>query len=263
MSISRFHLLTAVWTAASVLLWALGLAATWSWPQWVLLWLPGFLVTGLGVTFPQWRFFGPMLCQVRTSERVVALTFDDGPDPESTPALLDRLRDAGVRATFFCVGEKVARHPEIARRLVSEGHLVANHSHRHHPLTNLFSTRRLRRDLENAQQAIHAATGTTPTYFRPPMGLTNPRLFRVLRALSLEGVGWSARGFDQHTSDSEKIVRRILKQLTPGGIIALHDGRVETARLEAVVAMLLENLSARGYQCRRLDDLAEASRSQS
>lgn len=248
----------ALGLAASLLLWASGLAASWRWPQWALLWLPGFLLTGLGVTFPRWQFFGPMLCRVRTSASVVALTFDDGPDPESTPVLLDLLRVAGVRATFFCVGEKVACYPEIARRIVVEGHLVANHSHHHHPLTNLFSTRRLRRDIETAQQAIQTATGVRPTYFRPPMGLTNPRLFRVLRGLSLKGVGWSARGFDQHTRDAETIVRRILGHLKPGAIIALHDGKVEAERLEAVAAMLLENLSARGYQCQRLDALAEA-----
>lgn len=210
---------------------------------------------GLGVSFPQWQMFGPSRCRVRTREKVVALTFDDGPDPETTPALLTLLAQRGVRATFFCVGDRVARHPEIARRIACEGHRVENHSHRHSPWTNLFSVDRLREDVSRAQAEMERVTGRAPRFFRPPMGLTNQRVFRVAKELGLEVAGYSARGLDQRTTSAERVLARILRRVRPGAIVLLHDGGVPPARLLAVVTMLIDNLEAEGYQCRRLDEL--------
>jgi peptidoglycan/xylan/chitin deacetylase (PgdA/CDA1 family) len=210
---------------------------------------------GLGVSFPQRQMFGPSLCRVRTGEKVVALTFDDGPDPETTPALLTLLAQRGVRATFFCVGDRVARHPEVARRIAAEGHLVENHSHRHSPWTNLFSVRRLREDVSRAQAEIERATGRAPQFFRPPMGLTNQRVFRVVKELGLGVAGYSARGRDQRTGSAERVVARILRRVRPGTIVLLHDGGVPARRLLAGVTMLIDKLEAAGYQCRRLDEL--------
>ena len=142
------------------------------------LFLPLILI-GLGVKIPQLRFFGPYVCRGANSRRCVALTFDDGPDPRSTPLLLELLRGTGQPAAFFCVGQRVAAHPELAARIVREGHLLENHSYTHSDTTNLFTVARLRAELEQTQAAIRQAAGVAPRCFRPPMGLSNPRVFRA------------------------------------------------------------------------------------
>ncbi len=210
-------------------------------------------VVVLGVSFPRLQMFGPILCRVAVDRKVVALTFDDGPDPEVTPPLLDLLEQAGVHATFFCVGHKVAKHPEIVRRVAAEGHLLGNHSHRHSRMTNLFSVRRLSEDVGRAQEELHRQTGRRPLYFRPPMGLTNPRVFAVTRRLGLRAVGWTARGMDTVARDPETVVRRILRGIGPGAIVLLHDGGVAGRVLLPAVRGLIAELRARGFEFERLD----------
>jgi peptidoglycan/xylan/chitin deacetylase (PgdA/CDA1 family) len=210
---------------------------------------------GLGVSFPQWQLFGKSLCAVTTRRKRVALTFDDGPDAENTPALLALLAKREIRATFFCIGNRVSQQPELIRRMAADGHEIENHTFQHSPATNLFSLRRLRDDLSQAQTEIQRATGRTPAFFRPPVGLTNPRIFRVTGELGLKIVGYTARGLDRRTDMPEKIVGRLLRKLHPGAIFLLHDAGVPRERLLAVVTLLLDKLEAEGYQCVRLDEL--------
>ena len=210
-------------------------------------------VLGLGVAIPQLRLFGPFVCRGAGQRRCVALTFDDGPDARSTPALLELLREAGVEAAFFCVGERVAAHPELTARIAGQGHLVENHSYGHGNLTNLFSVARLRAELERTQEIIRQATGIAPRWFRPPMGLSNPRVFRAARALGLTVLGWSARGLDTMLTEPERIVKRIVRRLEPGAIILLHDGNIPAARLVPTVKTLLDTVRAHGYEVVRLD----------
>src|SRR5262249_40174528 len=153
-------------------------------------------VIGLGVAFPQLSLFGRFICRGNGALRRVALTFDDGPDAQSTPALLDLLRTERLQAAFFCVGRRVETERELAARIVRDGHLLENHSFAHSNLTNFFSVGRLRTELEQTQAAVQQATGLAPKLFRPPMGLSNPRVFRAARLLGLKVIGWSARGLD-------------------------------------------------------------------
>lgn len=232
-----------------------GLAASRGQGAWALAVVAALIgVVALGVAIPQLRFFGPFVCRGdATSERTVALTFDDGPDPESTPALLDLLREARVHAAFFCVGERVAAHPELTARIAREGHLVENHSYHHSHLTNFFGVARLRAELERTQAIIARTTGRAPTYFRPPMGLSNPRVFRAARAVGIQVVGWTARGFDTRAVPPSRIVKRIVRGVGPGGVILLHDGNIAAGRLVSTVEQLLVELRARGYRVARLD----------
>jgi peptidoglycan-N-acetylglucosamine deacetylase len=213
------------------------------------------LLTGLGAAIPQWRWFGPIVCRGNVSRRCVALTFDDGPDEDSTPALLELLREAGVAAAFFCVGKRVAAQPALTAQIVREGHLIENHSYMHSNATNLFTETRLQAELTRTQTVIQQATGTAPLLFRPPMGLSNPRVFRVARSLGLTVVGWSARGLDTKITEPERIVARIERRLEPGAIILLHDGNIPAERLVVTVKMLLQRLRALGYEVVRLDQL--------
>lgn len=215
------------------------------------------ILMGLGVAIPQLQLFGPFVCRGTASRRCVALTFDDGPDANSTPPLLELLRETNAKAAFFCVGKRVEANPQLAARIVREGHLLENHSYAHSNLTNFFSTARLQGELMRAQAVVQKATGLSPRLFRPPMGLSNPRVFRAARALGLTVVGWTARGLDTRLKEPARIVSRIVRRLEPGAIILLHDGNIPADRLVATVKSLLDTLRALGYELVRLDELLE------
>jgi len=229
----------AVWTRSFLLLAGLVVAV--------------LAIIALGVKIPQLSLFGRYVCWGPGTRRCVALTFDDGPDARSTPALLDLLRDAKVSATFFCIGKNVAEHQDLVARMTREGHLVENHSYFHNYATNIFTVARLREELTRAQVEIQKATGAAPRFFRPPMGLTNPRIFKAARAVGLTVIGWTARGFDTRLTDPDRIVARIVRKLRPGAIILLHDGNIPADRLLTTVKTLLDTLRALNYEVVRLD----------
>jgi peptidoglycan/xylan/chitin deacetylase (PgdA/CDA1 family) len=259
MRVNRYQMLLATTAVLMIGVFCLR-AGTVGWLTLSALFTTCSLVAALGVLVPEWQMFGPSLCRVQTAQKVVALTFDDGPDPASTPALLDLLVRKGVRATFFCVGQCVARHRELARRIATEKHLVGNHSFAHRWGTNFFGDTRLRADLENAQKEITQTVGRVPEFFRPPMMLTNQRVFRVTRALSLTVVGCSIRSYDLQGTSTEAVLDRVLRRVRPGAIIALHDGGVPEERLVDLVERLLDELHVQGYCCLRLDELVACER---
>lgn len=253
-TLTRFHITLVLFLAGVVAVWALSTGAL----RWVLLsvWctLCGLWV-GLGVSFPRLQLFGASLCRAATEKHAIALTFDDGPDPEITPVVLESLARHGFRATFFCIGAKVLNHPELIRRIVSEGHEVENHSFAHSPWTNLFSVSRLREDLARAQREIEGITGVKPSFFRPPIGLTNLRVFKVARELGLQVTGYTARAFDRRPDPPEQIARRLSKQLAPGAILVLHDSGIPACRTADLLAALARELTGSGLECLRLDEL--------
>jgi len=220
-----------------------------------------FLLTAiaLGVTFPQLSLFGTFVCRGSSDGKRVALTFDDGPDHRSTPALLELLHHCGVQAAFFGVGKRVAAHPDIAMRIVREGHLSKIILSPTANATNFFSVPRLRSELSQAQDAIRQATGVAPTCFRPPMGLSNPRIFRAAREAGLKVIGWSTRGLDTKLTDSEEVVSRICRRVEPGAIILLHDGNIPADRLVTTVKTLLDRLRTLDYEVVRLDHLLNSN----
>jgi peptidoglycan-N-acetylglucosamine deacetylase len=247
-----FHILTLV---------AL-LAGAWTLTSGHAIWLVAILIAyatvgGLGVAFPQLRFFGNFLCRGPSTRRGVALTFDDGPDPRSTPVLLDVLKQENVTATFFCVGQRVGKERELCARIVREGHLIGNHSFAHSNLMNFFGPGQLRSEMNQTQTAIRDATGVEAKFFRPPMGLSNPLVFQAARKLGLKVIGWSVRSLDTLTPEPERVVERILRKVTPGAIILLHDGNMPAERLVLTMRLLLARLRERGYEVVRLDQLLE------
>jgi peptidoglycan/xylan/chitin deacetylase (PgdA/CDA1 family) len=214
-----------------------------------------FVVFGLGIAIPQLRLFGNFICSGGLSKKQVALTFDDGPDPRSTPQLLDLLRAEKISAAFFCIGRHVENNPGLTARILREGHLVGNHSFAHSNYTNFYGHERLKSELLRAQSAIEKATGAAPNFFRPPVGLSNPNTFRVANELKLQVIGWNIRSFDTITAEPQTIVARIRRNLWPGSIILLHDGNIPAEKLLTTVKSLLDTLRGLGYQVVRLDEL--------
>jgi peptidoglycan/xylan/chitin deacetylase (PgdA/CDA1 family) len=245
---TRFH----ITVVGAVILSAMAaLAGRWPWSLAIIAGL--LILIGVGVAIPAWRFFGPFICSGDPSKKQVALTFDDGPDARSTPALLEVLRTHDIEAAFFAIGKKVEAEPQLANQILRGGHLLENHSFAHSYATNFYSTQKLTTELARTQSTIEKLTGTTPRYFRPPVGLSNPNTYRAAAALRLKVVGWNIRSLDTRSTDPEQIVRRIERRLRPGAIILLHDGNIPADRLVATVKLLLAKLREHGYEIVRLD----------
>lgn len=193
-----------------------------------------------------------MRCRARRAGRRVALTFDDGPDPQRTPAVLDLLARQGVRATFFVVGARAEAHPELVRRMATEGHVVGNHSYTHSWRFPLRSLGRTVEELRRTGEVLHRITGRQPRLFRPPFGVTNPTIARAVRRLGLDPVGWSIRSLDTMGQSPERVAARILRRLHPGAVILLHD---RCAGSERLIGLLVEGLRSRGLEPVTLPEL--------
>lgn len=167
-------------------------------------------------------YYLPIVSRGKRGERGVALTFDDGPDPEVTPRLLDLLDRHGICATFFVTGERAARHPDIIRAILSRGHAIGNHSFSHMPLLMLKGMRTLRREVKAAQSVL-GMFGIVPLAFRPPVGITNPHLWRVLLEQGMYCVNFSCRAGDMGNLRVAGLAARVLRKVSPGDIVALHD----------------------------------------
>ena len=181
--------------------------------------------------------------------RTVALTFDDGPDPVYTPKLLDLLREKDVKATFFVVGKRAEKNPEIVHRAWAEGHLVGTHTWSHYPLFCFLMPRRLRAEIERGTESVRRSCGFAPRFFRSPVGLRHPLLALYLENAGLEYISWSIRTFDTFTANSRVLARRILNKAAAGDIILLHDhlpGGTE-AMLQALPGVI-DELRGRGFE---------------
>lgn len=179
-----------------------------------------------------------------TARRVIALTFDDGPHPDLTPKLLDILRQNGVRATFFVVGRNVKAYPEIARRIVAEGHEIANHSWSHPALPKLGAAG-LRHEIENTNAVIESVTGRRPTNMRPPYGALNPRVRDYLtKGQNMNIILWSVDPLDWKRPGAQVVTQRLVEGATPGGILLAHD--IHPGTVEAMPDVIAQ-LKAKGY----------------
>ena len=198
-----------------------------AWPWWLAGTAVNHAVFTLPGLWPRSSLLGPNWTQLpptRNNEDAIALTFDDGPDPQVTPKVLDLLDAHGVRATFFCIGARAQRYPDLMRDIVARGHAVENHSQTH-PLS--FSVKLMgaqAREVEAGQQTLTALTGQRPAFFRAPAGLRNLLLEPVLQKCDLRLAAWTRRGFDTRETDPERVAQRLLRNLAARDILLLHDG---------------------------------------
>ena len=221
-------------------------------------------------------------CREKTDRKVVYLTFDDGPHPPETERVLDVLRERGARATFFLIGSKVSGNEAVLRRMLEEGHALGLHTYSHAGTFPLLSFDKMLADVNEGKRAVESVAGKQISLFRPPFGVTNPTISKVVRTLGLQTVGWDVRSFDtmfckssehsckqsEHSCKSSgyscmqsehsckqsghdwyvPVVERIMKQVRPGSVILLHD-RLDGA--SGLLALLLDNLAASGYDFTR------------
>ena len=196
-----------------------------------------------GVLLPRTTLLGPnwtRLPAAAAARGAFAITLDDGPDPEVTPRVLELLARHGAQATFFCIGERAARHPQLMRDIVAAGHRVENHSQRHRHDFALFGPKRYVNEIQAAQETLSELAGSAPCFFRAPAGLRNPFLDPALARLQLRLVSWTRRGFDTRSHNAATVTGRLTRGLCAGDILLLHDGNA--ARTRAGTPVVLEVL---------------------
>jgi peptidoglycan/xylan/chitin deacetylase (PgdA/CDA1 family) len=205
----------------------------------------GALVAGAvahGAFYPNSFVFGSVISRVPSDRPLVALTFDDGPNPDATPAILDALGARGVRGSFFILGRHAERWPQLVERIAAEGHAVCNHGY-HHRKLHLKSPGYVRDDLQLGTRAIVEACDVRPAFFRAPHGFRSPWVTSIARSLGQRTVGWSRGVWDSSLPGVDAIVERTVRAARPGAILLLHDGdgynpegdRMQTARAVPVI----------------------------
>ncbi len=212
--------------------------------RWV---LGGLLANHLTLTliglWPRSHWLGANWTQLpaaAAARNEIALTIDDGPDPEVTPRVLDLLAHYQVTATFFCIGELAQRYPDLCHDIVRRGHALENHSQHHRHNFSLLGMAGIRREIQAAQTALTSISGQTPLFFRAPAGLRNLFLDPVLHQLDLHLASWSVRAYDTRVGDASKVARTLINGLKPGAIMLLHDAHAaRTATGEPVILAAL------------------------
>ncbi len=196
-----------------------------------------------GSFIQRFSFFLPIIRKGERNQAAVSLTFDDGPDPKTTPLLLALLARYGVKGTFFLIGEKVATHPDLIREILAEGHEIGNHSDTHDVFLMLRGKQQIAMDISRCQARL-ADFSARPWAFRPPVGVTNPHLRTILESQNMLCIGFSCRPLDFGNRRIKNLKDKVLENIRPGDIMLLHDckpsGRATVDQwLEQVEGILL------------------------
>jgi peptidoglycan/xylan/chitin deacetylase (PgdA/CDA1 family) len=197
-------------------------------------------------------FYMPVTCKVNTTEKVVALTFDDGPQTYFTPQVLDILQAHHAEAAFFCIGKNIEAQEELLKRIHAEGHLIGNHSYSHHFWFDLFGAGQMLEELRLTDTLVENATGLRPHFFRPPYGVTNPNLRKAVMRGGYFPLGWNIRSLDTIARKEDELLHRIISKLQPGSIILLHDSMEITVK---ILPALIEQIRSKGYTIARIDKI--------
>ena len=221
------------------------------------LWLAAPPVLWAAYTWGSYAVNPGSIWRGRRVERLAALTFDDGPDPEHTPRVLDILARERVTATFFLIGKRAASAPDVARRIAGEGHVLGNHTWSHRSLW-LCGPRETEREILRGHDAITRAAGIAPRFFRAPWGMTNLAVFPVLRRLATPCVFWTVQTEGQRAAGAERQLRAAAARVKPGAIFDLHDADGVPGAGERTVQLLpalIAALRGDGYALAGLSDL--------
>ncbi|WP_051287027.1 polysaccharide deacetylase family protein [Paenibacillus taiwanensis] len=207
---------------------------------------------------------GHIIWEAKTDQPIMALTFDDGPDPTQTIAILNVLKKYGVKSTFFVLGRRVKQHPEIVKKVMADGHEIANHTFSHAYFNAGSTSSFIRQEIERTQLAVYEVTGVKPTLFRPPGGNYNDRIINTAHLLGLKSVMWS---WHQDTKDwthpgVHKICDKVLKNAHNGDIVLFHDyvpGKTQTVQ---ALETILPELQKKGFRLVTVSDLIRQSGNQ-
>ena len=200
-----------------------------------------FVILAIGSSFMSLNFHLKAYCSnPLETEKKIALTFDDGPN-EITPQLLEVLKRHNTKASFFCIGKNIEKHPEILKRIADEGHIIGNHSYSHSHFFDFYRKNRLIEEIQKTDALIESITHKKINLFRPPYGVTNPSISRAIEVTKHKVIGWNIRSLDGILKNEKVIFDRIKNRIAPGGIVLLHDTAHSVKILEQLMLYLKEN----------------------
>ncbi|MBF2003947.1 MAG: polysaccharide deacetylase family protein [Chlorogloeopsis fritschii C42_A2020_084] len=213
-------------------------------------------VKGLSYNVPT-RFQGVIVnrAKLAPNQKVIALTFDDGPWPEYTAKVLNILRENNIKATFFVVGQMLKNHPELGKQIVAEGHVIGNHTWHH--WYHFFNQQAAAFEIDRTSDLIYELTGAKTTLFRPPGGMLHNGLVTYARGKKYTIVMWSADSVDYKTPSAAVLTNRVLKQGSPGGIVLMHDGGGNRSHTVAALPQIISKFKQQGYRFVTVPELFE------
>ncbi|HET8737301.1 MAG TPA: polysaccharide deacetylase family protein [Pricia sp.] len=228
----------------SVMLGLLILARFVTVPWWIFILMPvvWFAITACGSFFIGWDYhLTSMHANTNCTANWISLSFDDGPNPEFTPRILQLLAQHGAKATFFCIGQQANDHPDILKQILAERHSIGNHTYTHSPSFGFFSSQRVIYELRKTKSLIKDLTGLEMNLYRPAFGVTNPQIEKAVKTLDLHSIGWSVRSLDTTARSEMRVLNRITSKISRGDIVLLHDTGEKTIRvLERLLVFLQE-----------------------
>ena len=208
-----------------------------SWKIFLFVALVYFITLGWGVFDIGSQFFMPTFW--RGKKGTISLTFDDGPDPEVTPRVLDVLGEEGVKASFFVIGRVAEKHPELVQRIVDEGHVVGNHTYNH---DYVFSKERAEKQVSEGQEVIEKIIGKKPAYFRPPFGVMTPEIANAVKKENCAIIGWDLRSQDGRIRTKEATIKRVKSNLNKATVLLFHDTNPTTPdALKEIIHLCKQN----------------------
>jgi peptidoglycan-N-acetylglucosamine deacetylase len=216
----------------------------------IILTLVGFL--SYGSISIRSGFYCKVLCSAETEKKIIALTFDDGPDKKGTPAILDILKKYNIPAAFFCIGHKAEENPELIWKINEDGHAVGSHSYSHHFFFDLYRSKKMVKEMQKTEDILYKILNKKIKMFRPPYGVTNPPLAEALNSMNYNIIGWSLRSKDTIIKKEDLLFERLAKRLKPGDIILFHDTKYLSVR---VLETFITFAKANDYCFERLDKI--------
>lgn len=222
-------------------------------------WYIGIVIAAIGMlaygsSSVRSGFYGRVICSVDSRDKVIALTFDDGPDEQVTPQVLDLLNSVHVQAAFFCVGSRIIQYPALIERMDREGHIIGNHSFSHHFFFDLFSGKRMEEELMKTEKLVERIIHKRIQLFRPPYGVTNPMLAKAVQKMKYSVIGWTIKSKDTVIRDEQKLYERLTGKIGDAGIILFHD---TNPHLVSVLDKFIHYAHENEYRFERLDKILQ------
>ena len=238
----------------SLLLVLIGIHIKYGLPVYIypLLFIVYSLIVFYGCYYVGSNFFIKIVCSATTKQKEIAISFDDGPATNYTPEILQLLKQDNIKATFFCIGNRIAGNENILKQIKEEGHIIGNHSYSHHFWFDMYSSKKMLNDLKQMDHEMERVTRMRPKLFRPPYGVTNPNLKKAIMKGGYTPVGWSVRSLDTVIKDENKLLAKINGSLKPGAVFLFHDTQKTTLN---VLPEFIKEVKNRGYQIVPLDKL--------
>lgn len=225
------------------------------WYAYIILGIIWFLLTLCGSFFIQWNYHIRSLnSNSEITENKVSITFDDGPHPEYTPKALSLLKKYNAKATFFCIGKNIERHPNLFKEIIEGGHTVGNHTYSHSNSFGFFNISKVIEELTRTNNSVNQLTGLKMALYRPAFGVTNPSIAKAVKKLNLKSIGWNVRSLDTTSRSEKHILQRITSKVDKGSIVLLHDTSDKSI---TVLERLLVFLEERKLQSVTVDELLQ------